>query len=523
MSRKIYLLFLLSFFISPTLFGQAGSGTLKGKVTDSETGEPLPFVNVVVFLNGNQITGANTDFDGEYTVKPIDPGTYEVLFSYVGYNTKKVTGVQITSNKIQFVNAPLASGIQIDEVEIVEYSVPLIDRDGGASGGTVTREDIDKMPGRDAVALASQVAGVGTTGTDGGISIRGARPNSTWIYIDGIKVRGSSALPKSAIQEVSVLTGGIPANIGDATGGVMNISLRNSSAKWFGGFEVISSGFKSGDTAIGLDRYGYNLIEGVVSGPILFSKDEEGNRDRPLLGLFISGNYTSQVDTRPAYGGVMRMTDEARESIQNNPLRQNISSTGQINGALFNADFLTEDSFENVPTRINAGRNAANLVAKIDVHTSETMSLTFGGTGAFNRGNEFSRSRSLMNWENNVQTTNFDWRVYGKFSQRFNNEEDSDEGSSASNLKNIFYTVMVDYSQNIDRRQDETHKDEFFKYGHVGQFEAFDRKSYTYDFARQVYVHDGWEDTLVTFTPSEYNPELAAINNQYFGLFEQEA
>jgi len=89
------------------------------------------------------------------------------------------------------VNAPLASGVQIDEVEIVEYSVPLIDRDGGASGGTVTREDIDKMPGRDAVALASQVAGVGTTGTDGGISIRGARPNSTWIYIDGIKVRGS--------------------------------------------------------------------------------------------------------------------------------------------------------------------------------------------------------------------------------------------------------------------------------------------------------------------------------------------
>ena len=523
MSRKIYLLFLLSFFISPSLFGQAGSGTLKGKVTDSETGEPLPFVNVVVFLNGNQITGANTDFDGEYTVKPIDPGTYDVLFSYVGYNTKKVTGVQITSNKIQFVNAPLASGVQIDEVEIVEYSVPLIDRDGGASGGTVTREDIDKMPGRDAVALASQVAGVGTTGTDGGISIRGARPNSTWIYIDGIKVRGSSALPKSAIQEVSVLTGGIPANIGDATGGVMNISLRNSSAKWFGGFEVISSGFKSGETAIGLDRFGYNLIEGVVSGPILFSKDEEGNKDRPLLGLFISGNYTSQVDTRPAFGGVMRMTDEARGSIQNNPLRQNISADGTINGALFNADFLTEDSFENVPTRINAGRNAANLVAKIDVHTSETMSLTFGGTAAFNRGNEFSRSRSLMNWENNVQTTNFDWRVYGKFSQRFNNEEDSDEGSSASNLKNIFYTVMVDYSQNIDRRQDETHKDEFFKYGHVGQFEVADRKSYTYDFARQVYVHDGWEDTLVTFTPSEYNPELAAINNQYFGLFDQEA
>jgi outer membrane receptor for ferrienterochelin and colicin len=67
---------------------------------------------------------------------------------------------------------------------------------------------------------------------------------STWVYIDGIKVRGSSALPKSAIEEVSVITGGIPANIGDATGGVINVSLRNASAKYTGGVELITSGLK---------------------------------------------------------------------------------------------------------------------------------------------------------------------------------------------------------------------------------------------------------------------------------------
>ncbi|MCH2197486.1 MAG: carboxypeptidase-like regulatory domain-containing protein [Flavobacteriales bacterium] len=518
MSRKIYLLFLLALLVSTGAMAQVSAGTLKGKVTDAETGEPLPFVNVVVFLNGNQITGTNTDFDGEYTIKPIDAGTYEVLFSYVGYNTKKITGVKVVSNKIQFANAQLASGVALEEVEVVEYTVPLIDRDGGASGGTVTRDDIDKMPGRDAVSLATTVAGVSTAGTGGGVSIRGSRPDGTWIYIDGIKIRGSSSLPKSAIQEVSVLTGGIPANIGDATGGVMNISLRNSSAKWFGGFEVITSGFKSGETAVGLDRYGYNLVEGVISGPLLFAKDEEGNKERPLLGLFLSGNYTSILDPRPAYGGVVRMTEDARAQILNNPLRQNLSSSGEVNGALYNADFLSADDFETVDTRLNVGSRSANLVAKVDVNTSQTMTLTFGGTAAYNRNAEFSRARSLMNHENNVDETNFDWRVYGKFSQRFVNEEE-DEGT-ASNLKNIFYTVMVDYSRSLDRRQDENHEDNFFRYGHVGQFEVFDRNAYQFQGDR--YVHVGWEDTLVTFAPSQYNPELAAINNQYFGLFDDE-
>lgn len=521
MSRKIYAVLLLAFLFGTGALAQ--SGTLKGKVTDAETGEGLPFVNVVVFLNGNQVSGTNTDFDGNYTIKPINPGTYDVLFSFVGYQPQKVTGISVASNKIQFANAKLSSGIQLEEVEVVEYTVPLIDKDGGASGGTVTREDIDKMPGRSAGAIAQTVAGVGTSGTGGGISIRGARTASTWIYIDGIKVRGSSALPKSAIEEVAVLTGGIPANIGDATGGVINISLRNSSSKWFGGFEVISSGVRSGEGAVGLDRFGYNLLEGSLSGPILFKKDADGNRERPLLGLFLSGNYQSQVDPRPTFGGVYRITDEARNRIIADPLRQNVASDGTINGALYNADFLNANDFETVPTRLNAGSRSANLVAKIDVNTSETMSLTFGGTGAFNRQKNASYRNMLMNWDNNSLVTSYDWRVYGKFSQRF--ISDDEDENAASTLKNVFYSVMIDYSKSFQRRQDENHKDDFFKYGHIGRFDVFDQLSYERQFSDNGgfrFVHNGWEDTLVTFTPGASNPELAAINNQYFSLFDPE-
>ena len=78
----------------------------------------------------------------------------------------------------------------------------------------------------------------------------------------------------------------------------------------------------------------------VASGPILFRKNDKGEKTDPLLGLFLSGNYTYQKDPRPTFGGVYRITDEARQSIIDAPLRQNISSTGEVNGALYNSDFL---------------------------------------------------------------------------------------------------------------------------------------------------------------------------------------
>ena len=505
--------------MSFSALAQVGAGTLKGRITDFDTKESLPFASVILFLNGNQVAGTNTDFDGEYTIKPIQPGTYDVLFSFVGYQSKKVTGVKITANKIQFVNGELGAGVMMEEAEVVEYSVPLIDKDGGASGGTVSREDIDKLPGRSDTSIASTVAGASTAGTGGGVSIRGARTSSTWYYIDGIKVRGSSALPKSAIEEVQVVTGGIPANIGDATGGVINISLRNSSRTWFGGGELITSGLPTETSAIGLDKFGYNLAEGSVSGPIAWRKNEKGEKTDPLLGLFLSGNYTYQKDTRPTFGGVYRMTDSARAQILAEPLRQNVSSSGEINGALYNADFLTPDAFERTPTRLNNANQSANLVAKIDVNTNETTSLTFGATAALGRANEFDRGRSLMNWENNNQTTSLDWRGYVKFSQRFADEEGSD---SSGGLKNVFYSIMADYSQSYFKREDASHGDDFFKYGHVGTFDVYQQNSYEYNDLTGRFVHNGWEDTLVTYTASPYNPELAAINNQYFNLFESE-
>ena len=293
MVRRLFSTAVLSFIGAVTLQAQVGTGSLRGTITDKESGEPLPFVNVVVDNKGTQAAGGTSDFDGKYDIKPIPPGTYSVIVSYVGYQPQRQEGVVINSNKITFLDIQLTSGIELTEFEVVQYTVPLIDKDGGASGGTVTREDIARMPGRSAASIATTVGGTSDAGTGGGISIRGARSENTYYYIDGVKVPAGAGtgLPKSAIEEVQVITGGVPANYGDVTGGLVNITTRGPSRTFFGGVDYLTSGYKVGEDITdiyGLDKFAFNQLEASLSGPIFFQKDSVGNKTKPLMGFFLS-------------------------------------------------------------------------------------------------------------------------------------------------------------------------------------------------------------------------------------------
>ena len=57
---------------------------------------------VIIEKNGNQTAGTTTDFDGNYTIKPIEPGNYTIKATFVGYGTVEITVVIISANKITF-------------------------------------------------------------------------------------------------------------------------------------------------------------------------------------------------------------------------------------------------------------------------------------------------------------------------------------------------------------------------------------------------------------------------------------
>ena len=218
---------------------QTGAGSIKGQILDKESGDPIPFAKIAVFQNGQQKAVSKTDFDGKFLITQLAPGEYDLEVRFVGYQPIRQEGIIVNSDKYTVLpDIEMGSSAEmLDVVEVIHYEVPLIDKDGGASGATVTRDDIAKMPTRSAQGIATTVGGVYSSEGSGALSIRGTRSDATYYFIDGIKVRGSSALPKSAIQEVSVITGGVPANYGDVTGGIVSITTRGPPARYLGSFE----------------------------------------------------------------------------------------------------------------------------------------------------------------------------------------------------------------------------------------------------------------------------------------------
>ena len=158
--------------------------SLKGQVTDADSGQPILFGTVALYKNGVLVTGGETDFDGYYSITELDPGTYDVEFSYTGYQTQRIEGVAVLEGKANVLNAQLSAGITIDVVTVT-WKKPLIEQDNTTQGQTLTSEEISKIPTRSVNALASLAAGVSTSDEGGAISIRGSRSNATNYYIDG--------------------------------------------------------------------------------------------------------------------------------------------------------------------------------------------------------------------------------------------------------------------------------------------------------------------------------------------------
>ena len=505
MLRK--LLFTAAVVISATLMAFSQSGTLKGKITDKGTNEPVPFANIIIEQGGKQAGGTTTDFDGNYTIKPIPPGKYDLKATYVGYKPIMVTNVVIIANQITFQDLQMEStSINIETFEVVDYKVPLISKDQTSTGGTMTSEEISKMPGRSAQSVAITVGGVFSQDGQMG-SIRGARSDGTITYVDGVRVRGSSAVPKAAIEQVTVITGGTPAQYGDATGGVLSISTKGASREFGFGFEGATSQY--------LDKFGYNLLSLNAQGPLI--KGRDSTQTTALLGYFIAAEYTYEKDPSPFQIGNWKVTDETLARLQENPL----IPTGKGQGSYSAGEFLRNSDLENTAAKINAASSDINVNAKIDVRTSKSTNLTFGGSWYYNWGRTYIRNFSLMNWDKYPDDKYMSWRVYGRFTQRFPTAPDS-----KATVKNVWYSIQADYSQYNRTIQDAEFKDELFKYGYVGKFKTYKIPSYTtdlvYDPVTGLYAHqqNGFADTLVTFEQTAVNPILSTYTQNYYNLYD---
>ncbi|MCX7955035.1 MAG: carboxypeptidase-like regulatory domain-containing protein [Bacteroidales bacterium] len=507
------------FFLVCTIKIYSQSGTLQGKVTDAATGEPMPFVNVALELNGQVITGGMTDLDGKYVIKPIPAGTYDVRVSFVGYNTILMKGIKIMGGKITFQDFKMSPTVeQLKQVDVVDYKVPLISKDQTSSGGSVTDKEIAKMPGRTVESVATTIGGIYSERGEIG-SIRGARPEATVYFIDGVKVRGTTSLPKSATSQVDVIMGGIPAKFGDVTGGIISVTTKEPARETHGSFEVSTSKF--------LDPYNYFLIEGMITGP-LFSVKEKDPYDstkikkRVLSGYFLTASFNYNKDDAPSVIGWYKAKDGIVEELLRNPYRTNEMGFG----TLLNANFLREEAFKKIKAREDAQGKQIMFTGKVDLKAARNTTITIGSTFDRQQGKIFNYANTLFNSNNNGESISNTFRSYIRLTHKFRSQDEKENVTAL--IKNAYFDLQFDFTKFLGLVQDPRHKDDFFKYGYVGKFKTTKIRSYSWTdtvkgFSSGAWVHDGFADISYSFTPSDINPDLASYTRYYYSLYPRES
>lgn len=157
------------------LLDELDGGSVSGKLTQEHDGEPIAFASVLV--NGGPV-GVVSDLEGHFLISNLPPGTYYLEASSIGFESQKIAGVVVQEHKNTYLNIELTPWRnKLNEIEVIQYSMPLIMKDNTASSGrlatsvsVVHQKNIQVLPALAGEADIAQyldvLPGVVFTGTD---------------------------------------------------------------------------------------------------------------------------------------------------------------------------------------------------------------------------------------------------------------------------------------------------------------------------------------------------------------------
>lgn len=274
------------------LFAQEFTQILRGRITDSDTGQPL--VGASVQLLGTDL-GNTTDTSGYYRFDSVPAGRYRLQVSFIGFQTVIIPEIYITSGKEEIRNVALSE--QAANLDAIVVRAPRADiYTTSPTVKTLTVEETLRFPATffDPARLVTTFAGVVQDNDQGnGISIRGNSPNSLLWRLEGVDIVNPNHTPNAGTISdrvtvngggVNILsaqllstsyfyTGAFPASYGNALSGVMDMRLRpgnNQQYEFTGqagliGLELATEGpFSSDSEASYLVNYRYSFV-GLLS------------------------------------------------------------------------------------------------------------------------------------------------------------------------------------------------------------------------------------------------------------------
>lgn len=257
MIRSIINIFTISIIILITENVSAQVATeIYGKVLN-EKGEPM--FGASVYLEGTSI-GAQADFDGKFNIIGVSPGSYNLIASFLGYESQTQFNIIVRSKGTPNYNFILKeSAQQLDEVVISNENRITRPRETPLSTQSLSAVEIATYPGsnNDVVQVAQSLPGVSPSigGFRNDLIIRGGAPNETVYYLDGMEIpninhfstQGSAGGPVglinvSFIDNVTLSTSAFNTRYDNALSGVLQFKQRNGNSRNFAGnFRVSAS------------------------------------------------------------------------------------------------------------------------------------------------------------------------------------------------------------------------------------------------------------------------------------------
>ncbi|TFG97529.1 MAG: TonB-dependent receptor [Calditrichales bacterium] len=250
---RYFLIAVFTLQISTALFAQGFNGKIAGIVTDRETGEALPGVNIIIEGTG---MGSATDLEGEYFILNIPPGHYDISAIMVGYQTIMKKQIKVIVDRTTAVNFDLSASLEETETVEVVAQRPTVIRDLTSTSKNIDAEEIQAAPIEGLREIMSLDAGVNRN-PNGTISIRGGGGFDTQVQINGVQqVHTNTGVPGSnqygdlsntswkydfnplGVEQVEIISGGFSAQYGNAQSGIVKVVTKDGGEKLTGDFRT---------------------------------------------------------------------------------------------------------------------------------------------------------------------------------------------------------------------------------------------------------------------------------------------
>ncbi|MFA7287469.1 MAG: TonB-dependent receptor [Melioribacteraceae bacterium] len=251
---------------------EAQTGKIAGRVLDKNTGEPLPFVNIIVLETS---IGAASDIEGYYSILNVRPGTYSIKASAIGYQAVTFSDVRVSIDLTTKIDIQLAeTSVSLGQDIVVVASKPLVTRDLTASTSLIGSDEIASLPVTEFSEILELQAGVV------GGNVRGGRRGEVVYAIDGVPVTdvydGSTVVDvnASSIQELQFISGAFNAEYGRALSAFVNLATKEGDNRFTGSVTTYFGDYFTQNDNVFRGGNDFNPtairnFEGSLSGPII--------------------------------------------------------------------------------------------------------------------------------------------------------------------------------------------------------------------------------------------------------------